>query len=165
MMDFPESDQAVIQIIENCDGAIFGGYIRDFYAGVQPSDMDVILYRIWFKDFQTAVEPLGYRYIPPKDKKWGVHRFTKEGSIPLEIILEDYDENHPHMILGPCSTPDASVNLLTYFRHELFNWMDGDISPTDIVAQIKKKETWIFKDADPERIEKILLKGYKKINF
>jgi len=157
---FPNADMGVVKLIEKCDGAIFGGYLRDLYAGVQPNDMDIVLYRNHFEEFKSKIESLGYFYITPDDEKYGSRIFMKVDCITLEIILEDYDEKYPDIILGPCPDPDASVNLLNYFRKELHNWMGDNISPTDIIEQIKKRETWIFKNADPDRIKKIQTKGY-----
>lgn len=156
---FPEQDREVIAIIQKYHGAIFGGYLRDLYSGVKAADVDVIMFKQFFESFNKEVIALGYER---KETEKDMYRYTTTiaGRIDIEVVVDD-NETYGNVILGPSAEPDATVNLLNYFDGNLHNWMGMGMEPQDIIRMIQRKETYVFANAEPERVEKIRQKGYK----
>ena len=153
---FLVDDIECLNIIKEHRGCIFGGYLRDIIAGDTPNDIDCVVYDTEFSQVKEKLVSLGY-YIQCQDQD--VVRFNHKSRRSLDVCIDEYLEN---CILGSSADPDAEVNLLTYHNGKLYNWMDDTIVTIDeIINAIKTKTTFVFQNIAPNRLDKLINKGYK----
>jgi hypothetical protein len=158
-------DTEVVRAIFDAQGAIFGGYLRDVIAGVEPSDIDVTIFEVYKGQLWNDLLKLGYLRMEfnPDNETW---KWVKPGALPIEVYVNEYDQPGD-VILGPMAAPDFDVNLLeTSNGVELFNWMNPDEPIDDILAHIRHREAIMMTSegiVGQDRIDKILKKGYRII--
>ncbi len=147
----------VLNVVFKNHGAVFGGFLRDFFAKKTPSDIDVAISYLYFHTFDNEIKTLGYTntHVNQSDQ---LYTYTNEKQIKIEVIQV---EDNPHDTkLGPCPDPDYDVNLLAFNGKDLYNWMDDTITIASILANIEKKVA-IAILPQPDRIAKMVAKGYE----
>lgn len=60
MKMFPPEDTNVFNVILRNQGKVYGGYIRDFIAGVTPTDIDAVIPEINQGSFDHDMRKIGY---------------------------------------------------------------------------------------------------------
>lgn len=152
-MDFPGLPESLVQHIFECRGAIFGGFLRDSFAGVSPNDIDVAIPMLYFDQFLAGMEELGYyEYVGETTI------FKKPGELPVEVTFVEDDPDDTR--IGPEAEPDFDVNLLALDEDGLWEWTGGEYSVEEIIEHIKHREA-VAIEPSPERTAKILSKGYR----
>lgn len=146
----------VVKCVIKRQGAVFGGYLRDFFANEKSKDIDVIVHQAQYDAFHTDLVALGYE-TKSTPNKYETYIYTKENSIEVEVLIED-DPEMEGKRLGPCPAPDYSVNLLAYDKNGLYEWM-GEFEVWDILHQINKRVA-ISIEPSLERKKKFATKGY-----
>jgi hypothetical protein len=151
---------AILTHVYTLQGAVYGGYVRDTIAGVQPKDIDVVVPAAHWAQFVNALTFIGYRNIPNPTTSDAV-LFVKDGELSIEAIS---GEDAPGSVLiGPPASPDFDVNLLAYNGRLMYNWgpIGKDLGVLDIISRISKREALQFREASPERVAKMISKGYR----
>ena len=159
--DFKEQ----MELVFKWKGVIFGGFLRDIIAEIDPSDIDAVVPLSYKDKFEHDLEKHGYEKEPPSSI-YDTTIFRKKNKINIEVI---YDENEPgSVVLGPATEPDFDVNILTFDGSNLYNWInmfDPDLDEKRIVENIQKRKTYQFPDADRHRIDKMKLKGFEIVGL
>lgn len=147
----------VIEILVKFKATIFGGFIRDIFAGVQPNDLDCCVFEQDIPKIMEELGKLGYSF--DSDKKIAIC----EGKLPIEFVTFDFEEDGD-CILTPCCDPDIDINTLAYLvingKYSIECWYDLGIDPCYLMQRCKKR---IFSklECSTERYEKM----QKNLNF
>lgn len=150
----------VLSIVFKNHGVVYGGYMRDFYAGLKPSDIDVVISENHSASFAMDMFEAGYTAKPGKHAE--ITLFTKEGELDVEMI-ECEDDPIAYWI-GPCADPDYSVNLLAWDGTYLWNWTFGsedDLSVKEIIKHIRAKTAFQLETPNPDRQKKMKKKPFE----
>jgi hypothetical protein len=162
---FREEDESILDLIFECRGAIYGGYLRDIISKVAPKDIDCVLPEKTKHEFQSGIAALGY--VMSHNDTNDTDVYVKTGGLDVEVYYLDEDPDVAS--LGPVTDPDFSVNLLSYVDGKLDSWIGGnikDLNLVDVVEDILLKETTqLSSHASTSRIKKIQDKGYKIIGL
>lgn len=150
-------DRIIAGVIFKHLGAIFGGYLRDIYANVTPTDIDAVIFVQFQDSFENDLLNLGYSITFDEDTLNYVAE--KNGERTLEFYYNKDDQPGPNFLLGPESAPDFDINLLTYNGELLYNWMEPDAGVDVIINHIESRKAHNI-EASRERIQKIRSKGY-----
>jgi len=156
-------ERIFFDLLFECRGVVYGGFLRDTFANVHPKDIDVIIPELNSTKFDEKMNELGYIGVLNDHNDTMV--WNKVGHLPVESynIEDDPDE----VMIGPVSSPDYDVNLLTFNGNETYNWIDPSKDITIIIDHIKNKVTIELSsegEVSEERCNKILSKGYKIIH-
>ena len=156
-IEFPIEDIDVINIIFDNEAVIYGGYIRDLVAQVEPTDIDVVLSELYQDSFFHDMEVSGYtRYF---DDEKGVFVFNKDDNKTVEVVTVDHDPDD--VLLGGVTEPDFDVNLLTANGSSLYSWIDPNQDIDPIMEHIRDRiAVQLSDDVGYDRIEKMIRKGY-----
>jgi hypothetical protein len=124
----------LIEVISTNRGAIFGGFLRDYFAGLPSRDMDIVIYEGFYSKFDLDMKKIGYT-TESKILPYQTLIYTKKDAIEVEVLLV---EDHPDKVrLGPCPDPDYDINLLTFDEDGLSEWT-GSSDVLIILDHIKK---------------------------
>lgn len=146
----------IVKCVIKHQGAIFGGYLRDFFANEKSKDIDVIIHQEQYNALHADLLALGYETKSNLDK-YQTLIYTCKDNIEVEVLIED-DPEMEGKRLGPCPAPDYSVNLLAYDKNGLYEWM-GEFEVVDILSQIRRRVA-ISIEPSLERKKKFATKGY-----
>lgn len=133
---------------------VFGGFIRDIIADIEPNDIDLAIHQERFIEFIDELLYMGYK-VNNSEPEVNLYK----GNIILEIITcED------KYVMGPSCDPDFNINLLTYdpSSDTLYDWCSGSCGSNEIlkiVNDIKKKTAFLIY-YNEKRYNKMLNKGF-----
>lgn len=151
--------EEILKVIYAFGGVVFGGYLRDTIAGVQPTDVDMVIDPRQFELLTMALTNYGYQR---EEDDEADYKFipTMDGLLSIQVIVIEADQYS-----GPPTEPDFDINLLAFDGVRLYNWMSLSIIPElwvpNIVTRIVNKQMLLNKaNFSPERQEKMLKKGY-----
>jgi len=152
-------DWQVATLIFDYRGAIYGGYLRDVIAGVEPKDIDAVIPQIYESDFLRDLTKLGFTLSENPENETFLAR--KPGHRDVEIYFVEDDPNDT--LIGPVSAPDFDVNLLALNDNGFISdWTNPGNPITDILDHIRNRVA-VRLEATPEREAKMRAKGYQII--
>ena len=145
------------KILFNYKGVVFGGYIRDMIANLQPTDIDVVLPSDTFSAFLNVLTAYGYTSYEMQET--GFYLFKKEGHLNVEVG-SCQDSSTSGIWIGPEAVPDFDVNLLAYDGIKLYNWVNPDAGDIfQIISNIHKRQAVAYEPGE-DRVLKMRRKGY-----
>lgn len=172
---FPVRDLPILDIILEHRGVIFGGYLRDLFAGLEPNDIDVTFYQKYAEDILLQLTILYGQ--PPRMTGNGEGVFTNGKLRNLEFFISENDfdtvdsgdaaeggEINEHYYIGALCDPDFDVNKLTYQRKNiegaiLYDWSTGSTKSKEIDHIIEacrnRQATIMSNDIPYDRLEKM----------
>ena len=139
-------------------GVVYGGFLRDVIANVQPKDIDVVVSVLYSAELYGDLLNAGFTGVLNEDNDTMI--WSLEGHLPIECyVVEDSPDE---TFIGPESAPDYDVNLLRYDGKSFRSWVDPSADITSIVEHIKTRLAVEFHEDEvrPERRAKIISKGY-----
>lgn len=155
-----EPAKNALSILYRHKGVVYGGYVRDMIAGVQPRDIDVVLPADMWEGFMKELLEAGYVC-----KGYQVNNstlFTKDGFLDVEAYACE-DNSDENVFIGPEACPDFDVNTLAYDGARMYNWVDPTgMNIFTIIRNIQNREAKRIEPED-DRVEKMISKGYKII--
>ncbi len=135
----------VIEIILCHGGCIFGGFLRDWFLRIAPTDIDVIKRYETFEEWQvwcSKLKLLGYNF---SENECGDQIYQGDGLITLHVTENEEEELiSPNERLSPCCDPDYNVNFLAFDQLGLYNWVDMS-DPCLIIDYIQQQKTIPYK--------------------
>ena len=150
-------DKELGEVIIAHQGIVYGGYIRDMIAKVEPTDIDVIIYLKNEVKFEKKMKEMGYTVALCAEHETSV--YTKEGKKPVEVSFVLYD---PILILVPPIWPDYDVNTLMWNGSKILSWTNPYLDIGEIKEHIANRGMLPMDDDVPEnRLYKMLDKGYE----
>ncbi len=160
---FPLAHKSMLSLVFQYRGTIFGGYLRDIWAGVSPRDLDVVICKAEWTHFDSDVMKLYTQREYNKEHETYVYK--QPGLIDLEVLVINDDPDDTYF--GPLIEPDFHVNLLSYSQETkvLTTWDDSSSLEevkeilVDISARVARYRC-DPEDLDCERLLKIKEKGY-----
>lgn len=155
-------ERAFFNMLFRHRGVVYGGFLRDVIANVQPKDIDVVISILYAADLYGDLLNTGFTSVFNADN--GTMIWTLEGHLPVECyVVEDSPDE---TFIGPESAPDYDVNLLRYDGNSFRSWIDPSADITSIVEHIKTRLAVEFHEDEvhPDRRAKIISKGYTIIN-
>lgn len=155
-----DAAQNVFTILYRNKGVVYGGYVRDMIAGVQPRDIDVVLPADKWDTFVEELLDAGYVSQDRQDNDATL--FTKDGFLDVEAYACE-DNSYDDVFIGPEASPDFDVNTLAYDGVKMYNWANPNGMDIFIIIQHIQTRFAVRMEPEDDRVEKILSKGYKII--
>jgi hypothetical protein len=152
--------QALVSIVINNDGCIFGGFLRDYAMQKTPKDLDAIVYYSNLFQLDTELKAIGYTTMD--DLEDDELEYNCDEKLPIHVIVES-EEADQNVRLTPCPIPDYDVNLLALDKSGLFNWMDLS-DPSIIIRKIHNRVASAINPSE-DRIAKFKLMGFTEIPY
>lgn len=157
-LKFREQDKQSLNIILECHGIIFGGYIRDCLADKQPNDIDAMIFISQKENFDERMMKIYSQKL--YNKKNGTTVFS--GSyLQCEVCYIDnnYIDGNSDDIIDP--EPDLDINSLMYSRKDgLKNWVTRDKNIDEIIKHIREGVCMQYVFCESDRLEKIKKNGW-----
>ena len=177
----PKEDINVINICLENSCSIFGGYIRDIIAGIQPRDIDVLVPTKNFYKLIKQLTNLGYYIEDCLDDIYAPTIISCEHITLKQLDLHICDEEPNDSLNYSWLVPNIDINVLALGsgislgkQIVLYNWSiarDPDLYEnqsvlineySDILDNIIKRKMTIIseEDIDENKLEQYKLRGY-----
>lgn len=155
MQYIQKEDMDAFETIFRNFGVVYGGYLRDYFDGVKPKDIDIVVPDIYKDRFLDELK--GYTFRDNLEN--GTVMAERPGHRDIEISFCE-DEPEDNLFIGPCAEPDFDVNLLTYDGKKLYNWVDPTIDTILIIERIYERRAKKLSN-NVGRMKKMHDKGYR----
>lgn len=150
----PDKYVEIVNLVIKYDGCIFGGCVRDFIRGDDPSDIDVSISDAHVQDFYESLPRLGYLML----NKFGTKFSKGEGDSQIIVDVCELSEDSEFKV-ELCIAPDFDVNMLAWDGIMLFDYSSPNYGISDIIGNIKMKRAAKISPSDI-RLRKMLDKGW-----